>query len=177
MRNPSAREPSRDGGAAASRRQASATGYRTPPGTPSPPAGVDGAWASMRSNSCSALPRSEPPPISTSTPRSKTSRRDGGARGGNVRTLRSKRLGQACEGADQIRTGVRGFAGLCLTSRPRRREGHRSPRFRGWPAGYSESMARSKPDELREQAASHLGTQYHSGSSSTSSSWRRLRAA
>ena len=24
-------------------------------------------------------------------------------------------------GADRIRTGVRGFAGLCLTSRPRRR--------------------------------------------------------
>ena len=78
---------------------------------------------------------------------------DGGARGGNVRTLRSKRLGQACEGADQIRTGVRGFAGLCLTSRPRRREGHRSPRFRGRPAGYCESMARSKLDELRKQAA------------------------
>ena len=71
----------------------------------------------------------------------------------NVRTLRSKRLGQACEGADQIRTGVRGFAGLCLTSRPRRREGHRSPRFRGQPVGYCESMARSKLDELGKQAA------------------------
>jgi hypothetical protein len=31
------------------------------------------------------------------------------------------------EGADQNRTGVRGFAGLCLTTRPRRRERHRSP--------------------------------------------------
>ena len=30
------------------------------------------------------------------------------------------------QGAEQIRTAVRGFAGLCLTTRPRRRTGHRS---------------------------------------------------
>src|SRR6185503_11302835 len=47
------------------------------------------------------------------------------------------------EGADQNRTGVRGFAGLCLTTRPRRRAAVIvASRFSGAALGYRRHVAR-----------------------------------
>src|SRR6476620_7350064 len=46
----------------------------------------------------------------------------------NMKSRLRRRGTAVTKGADQIRTGVRGFAGLCLTTRPRRRAaGHGIP--------------------------------------------------
>ena len=56
-------------------------------------------------------------------------------------------LAEKPKGAERTRTAVRGFAGLCLTTRPRRQAAHRSrpPAERQWP---DEHRARATDRDL-----------------------------
>src|SRR5262245_525231 len=71
--------------------------------------------------------------------RSARPRAGGGARQGPVLGIPVR--GHTCEGADRIRTGVRGFAGLCLTTRPPRRKRKTSYRANFSPAGTGKDPA------------------------------------